>query len=136
MRREDAVVYTLVLTALMFVLPTITWAQDVPVHQMPEAHVWEWTFEAELPPASPLLSPTVHPSAPSNPARFIRAPGNDPVEDGMKSSRFFTGAVLLGGMTVIGTGVGLASGEPGYGLMIGFGAGMVTIGSFRAFGGL
>lgn len=61
-----------------------------------------------------------------------RVHGHDPT----KSSRFITGGVLLVGLVMLGTAIGLAFGTPGLGVQIGLAVWLVTISLIRAARGL
>lgn len=53
------------------------------------------------------------------------------VHDSLKSSGFITATVLLAGFLLLGLGIGLAGGQPGFGLITGLGAGLVVVGLLR-----
>jgi hypothetical protein len=51
--------------------------------------------------------------------------------DAAKSARFVTGAVLLAGFLVLGLGIGLSAGQPGFGVLIAGGAWLCAIAVLR-----
>ncbi len=44
----------------------------------------------------------------------------------VKRSRFITGAAMLGGLLILGLGIGLAAGQPGFGVVIAVGTWLVA----------